>query len=191
MSRPGAARGRGGVRYDREPGAAPASWWVLAWRAGVGAQRYDAASGIELTEPTGRPPREQFIVWSDDPRIGMAGFGAGRSTRASGRAWSGGAGELRAADAALGGAAGAREAGGGGGVGVAGRRDRGRAGACCRGGLPGWHSYDFEVPAEALGPGFNYAAVAQLGAIAATCSCGAGAGRPTRGRSNASAPELT
>lgn len=160
-----ALRGVGAV-FDTigNPGAAPASWW-FAWRAGVGAQRYDAASGIELTEPTGRP-REQFIVWFDDPRIGMAGFGP-RAEHAGERASvvAGPASFVlpmrrsvalqgRVRLAAVEGSASL-------GVEIAGVPVLVAAEV-----LPGWHSYDFEVPAEALGPGFNYAAVAQSGAIA-------------------------
>ena len=159
-----ALRGVGAV-FDTigNPGAVPANWW-FAWRAGVSAQRYDAASGLELTEPTGRP-NEQFVVWLDDARIGMRGFGA-REEHAGRRASV--VAETatfllpmrrsvqllaRVKLAAVGEGASLR-------VEVAG------VPVLVAEVEPGWRSYDFEVPAELLGPGFNYAAVVQSGAIA-------------------------
>lgn len=159
-----ALRGVGAV-FDTigNPGAVPANWW-FAWRSGVGAQRYDAASGLELTEPTGLP-NEQFVVWLDDPRIGMAGFGARgehdgkrasvvaetariglpmrRSVRLYGRVKLAAIAEAAALRVEIGGAP-----------------------VLVAEVLPGWRSYDFEIPAEALGPGFNFAEVTQSGAIA-------------------------
>jgi hypothetical protein len=158
-----ALRGVGAV-FDTigNPGAAPASWW-FAWRAGVGAERYDAASGIELTEPTGRT-NEQFVVWLDDPRIGMAGFSA-RDEHAGQRA------SLVAETGTF--VLPMRRS-----VGLQARVKLAAVEAAsleievegvrvfAAEVVPGWHSYDFEIPAEALGPGFNFAAVTQSGPIA-------------------------
>lgn len=159
-----ALRGVGAV-FDTigNPGAVPANWW-FAWRAGVGPERYDAASGLELTEPTGRP-NEQFVVWLDDPRVGMAGFGA-RELHADRRA-------SVVQDTATIALPMRRSVGLQARVKLAAVEEAASLRVEIAGGavidvevLPGWHSYDFEIPAEALGPGFNYASVTQGGPIA-------------------------
>jgi len=160
-----ALRGVGAI-YDTigHPGAVPANWW-FAWRAGVAPERYDAVSGEELTTPMGRRGEKHFI-WLDDPRWGVTGFGP-RTEHAGQRA-----SLVEGTDARL--------------VLPLRKSQRLRArlrlaaidpGASLRisiGGVEvftaevaaGWHSYDFEVPAQALSAGFNWADATQSSAIA-------------------------
>jgi hypothetical protein len=160
-----AVRGVAAV-YDTigHPGAAPASWW-FAWRAGVAPERYDAVSGVELVSPMAQRGA-QHVVWLDDPRFGMAGFGP-RSEHAGQRASlvegtgarfvlplrEGRPLQARVKLAATGGPATLRIEVGGIAVFAA------EVGA-------DWNAYDFEIPAQALAAGFNWADATQSSAIA-------------------------
>ncbi len=152
-------RGVGAV-YDviGHPGAVPANWW-FAWRGGVAAERYDAVSGYELAEPSGRRD-EQFLIWLDDPRWGLAGF-APRSEFAGQRAsLVEGTGRfvlpLRRAQPLQ-----ARLHLAASGPGAALRVEVGGAEVLAVEVAEGWNFYDFDIPAEALTAGFNFAEVTQ------------------------------
>lgn len=150
-----------GAVYDTigHPGAIPANWWY-AWQAGVPPERYDAVSGHELAEPTGRP-KEQYVVWLDDPRWAGAGFG--EKTEFAGQR----ASLVEGTDARfvvpmrrqipLQARLRLAPSGPGASVSIELRGEVVFASELAE----GWNSYDFEIPEHAVRPGFNFARVSQ------------------------------
>jgi hypothetical protein len=150
--------------YDSvgHPGSAPASWW-FAWRGGVPPDRYDPVSGFELVDTIENADGNDRI-WLDDPRWGLAGF-APRSLHLGQRA------SVVAGTAArfvLPMRRGER---------LQARLRLAAVAAPARveisiAGVPVfaaeveriWRDHRFEIPAAALGPGFNFAEVRQTGA---------------------------